>query len=79
LAISEKTLTRRLKAMYGCTFNVLLKDFRLTMASQQLRAGKTAKDVGFSCGFASQAYFGSQFKEKFGVTPGAYADGAHGE
>jgi YesN/AraC family two-component response regulator len=75
LGMSDKTLTRKLKVLFNCTFTGLLKDYRLNVACEMLKAGKPVKEVAFMCGFNSQAYFGAMFKQKYQQTPGSFATG----
>jgi YesN/AraC family two-component response regulator len=70
LNMSERTVNRRLKSIYGMTFSNLLREFRLTQALAMLEAGQSIKEVAFDAGFGSVAYFGKCFKERFGKTPG---------
>jgi AraC-like DNA-binding protein len=72
LAMSAKTLNRRLLNIYGLPFNQLLRDYRLEKAKDMLCADLSAKEVTFNCGFSSQAYFGQCFKTKFDISPALY-------
>jgi signal transduction histidine kinase/DNA-binding response OmpR family regulator len=72
LAMSAKTLNRRLLSIYGLPFNQLLRDYRLEKAKDMLCADLSAKEVTFNCGFSSQAYFGQCFKAKFDISPALY-------
>lgn len=72
LNISDKTLNRKLHKEFGQTFTVLLREYRLEKAASLLLAGVSAKEACYRCGFSSQAYFGSCFKEKFGISPMQY-------
>ncbi|MGE8169152.1 AraC family ligand binding domain-containing protein [Pseudomonas putida] len=49
-----------------------LKQRRLARAREFLRSGLAASDVAFTLGFADQSHLNRQFKQAFGVTPGAY-------
>jgi len=72
LAMSERQLQRKIKALIDITPLELLKRFRLEKAKLQLRQNMQVGLVAQSCGFSSQTYFGRCFKEHFGITPKAY-------
>jgi signal transduction histidine kinase/ligand-binding sensor domain-containing protein/CheY-like chemotaxis protein len=72
MAMSERPLQRKLKALIGHTPNEYLRAFRLEKASELLRQGQTVADVAFAVGFSSQPYFSTCFKAHFGVTPSEF-------
>ncbi|MFT0518693.1 AraC family transcriptional regulator [Pseudomonas faucium] len=49
-----------------------LKQRRLTHARDLLKRGQAASEVAFALGFADQSHLSRQFKQAYGVTPGAY-------
>ncbi|MDR6711684.1 AraC-like DNA-binding protein [Pseudomonas hunanensis] len=49
-----------------------LKQRRLTRARELLKKNMAAADVAFALGFADQSHLNRQFKQAYGVTPGAY-------
>ncbi|MBK5006135.1 AraC family transcriptional regulator [Pseudomonas sp. S32] len=49
-----------------------LNQRRLSRAREMLRRGLAASDVAFTLGFADQSHLNRQFKQAYGVTPGAY-------
>jgi len=49
-----------------------LKQRRLARARELLKTGLAAADVAFNLGFADQSHLSRQFKQAYGVTPGAY-------
>ncbi len=69
MAISDRQLQRKVKALTGQSPVQHLRQFRLDKSLQYLRdgvpVGKAAKAVGFS----SHAYFTCCFMAKFGITP----------
>ena len=72
LAMSDRQLQRKVKALVDVSPLELLKRFRLEKAKQQLRQNIQIGLVAQSCGFSSQTYFGRCFKEHFGITPKTY-------
>ncbi len=69
LAISEKTLSRRLSYHYGSNFNLIIKNYRLNKAYQMLDNGESISNVAYNVGFNSASYFTKCFKRKFGFPP----------
>lgn len=55
-----------------------LKQQRLTRAQGLLRAGWAPLDVALQLGFADQSHLTRQFKQAYGVAPGAYRRAWHG-
>ncbi|CAM3870931.1 putative HTH-type transcriptional regulator YbfI [Pseudomonas reidholzensis] len=49
-----------------------LKQRRLARARELLKRGMGAAEVAFALGFADQSHLNRQFKQAYGVTPGAY-------
>jgi signal transduction histidine kinase/DNA-binding response OmpR family regulator len=72
MAISERQLQRKLKALTGRNPSVYLRDFRLRAAKEQLLDGAQVALVSERCGFSSASYFVKCFREKYGTTPKKY-------
>lgn len=59
----------------GTTFGDVLMEMRLMEACLMLRQFQTLKsrismgEIGYRCGFVSQAHFSSRFRQRFGVSP----------
>jgi len=72
LAMSERQLQRKLKAVSGINFSELLRDYRLSkscaLLKQQEKIAATAEQIGFS----SSSYFVRCFKAKYGKTPNEF-------
>lgn len=69
MALSEKQLQRKLKALITKNPMQYLKEFRLEKAMIKLKEGYRISMVGFDCGFSSPSYFSFCFKEHFGISP----------
>lgn len=60
---------------HGTTFGDVVMEIRLMEACRLLQHAKTSNrsinlgEIGYSCGFVSQAHFSSRFKQHFGVSP----------
>jgi signal transduction histidine kinase/DNA-binding response OmpR family regulator len=74
LAVSERHLQRKVKALVGLAPAEYLRGYRLQRAHERLRAGERPSDVTHAVGFGSHAYFTACFKAQFGYTPGEAAD-----
>ena len=74
LALSERPLQRKLKALIGQTPIEYLRAYRLTRAGELLHEGLMVAEVADRTGFSSQAYFATCFKAHFGVTPSEFRD-----
>lgn len=74
LAVSEKTLNRRLKSQFGQSFTAVLRDYRLERAYEMLKFNTVIQNVAFDVGFTSPAYFTKCFRERFGVKPSEVAN-----
>ncbi len=72
LAMSERQLQRKIKALVDISPLELLKRFRLEKSKIELKQNTQIGLVAQSCGFSSQTYFGRCFKEHFAITPKAY-------
>jgi signal transduction histidine kinase/ligand-binding sensor domain-containing protein/DNA-binding response OmpR family regulator len=72
MAMSDRQLQRKLKAIVDHSPAEYLRSFRLNMAIRQLKQGRQVGLVAEAVGFSSQAYFASCFKAEFGATPSEY-------
>lgn len=80
IGISKKQLYRKAKALIGLNIN----DYILTVRSQKAKFLLSNEDlsiseVAFKVGFASQAYFSTVFKSKFGVSSSEFKAGKVGK
>jgi signal transduction histidine kinase/DNA-binding NarL/FixJ family response regulator len=69
MAVGERSLQRKLKALLGMSPADYLREYRLQQAMERLRAGERPGDVAFATGFVSQAHFSKCFRAQFGVSP----------
>ena len=72
LAVSERQLQRKVKALIDDSPMSLLRSYRLEMAANKLNDGFQVSIVGDECGFSSVSYFAACFKKKYGMTPKKY-------
>jgi PAS domain S-box-containing protein len=72
MAMSERQLQRKIKALIGITPNNFIKEFRLKKAKVLLQNGSQIGRIALDVGFSSQTYFGRCFKEIFNCTPKQY-------
>ena len=74
LALSRRTLNRKLSAVLGLPPSEIIKQYRLKKGAEMLRSGNHIADTAYSTGFESPSYFGQCFKEVYGLTPSDYID-----
>ena len=75
VAMSDRQLQRKLKALIDHSPTEYLRNYRLTMAKKKLIDGAQVGVVADAVGFSSQAYFASCFKTEFGATPSEFQQG----
>jgi len=72
--LSRIHVNRKLKAECGQSPSAILKAERMKKASALIVEGVLPiTEIAAQCGFSSQAYFSSAFKEYFGVSPSVYS------
>jgi AraC-like DNA-binding protein len=69
LAMSDRQLQRKLKAILDHSPAEYLRAYRLKVAIRELRKGKRIGLVAEDVGFSSPAYFASCFRAQFGMSP----------
>jgi signal transduction histidine kinase/ligand-binding sensor domain-containing protein/DNA-binding response OmpR family regulator len=79
VAMSERQLQRKLKALMNYTPREYLRNYRLQESAKMLRAGASVADTAYSVGFLSLSYFAKCFKAQFGVTPSDVLDSSDTE
>lgn len=70
VGMSDRTLQKGFKAVFGVTPFAYLTQQRMKQAKQLLRqSGRTVADVANTVGYANPAKFAVAFKRQFGITP----------
>ena len=72
LAMSDRQLQRKLKAVCGSSFSDMLRDVRLTQGENLLSQGEQIAVIAEQVGFNSSSYFVRCFKAKYGQSPNEY-------
>ncbi len=72
MAVSVRTLTRKLSTLTGLAPAGFIRDYRLKKAAELLKSGKAVAEVAYSTGFENPSYFATAFKAHFHCTPTAY-------
>lgn len=76
MAMSDRQLQRKLKAISGISFNEILRNYRLTQGCQLLNSDLQIALIADRVGFNSSSYFVRCFKAKYGKTPNEYRKGS---
>jgi signal transduction histidine kinase/AraC-like DNA-binding protein len=76
LAMSRKTLLRKVQALTQLAPNELIRHYRLRKAADLLRAGHQVAETAYLVGFETPAYFGQCFKELYQLTPREFRESA---
>lgn len=69
VALSERQLQRKLKAIYEQTPAEFIRSYRLNKAKELLLEGKSISLTSDLVGFNSSSYFSRSFKTAFGLSP----------
>ncbi|MEP2772566.1 MAG: two-component regulator propeller domain-containing protein [Fulvivirga sp.] len=70
MALSRVQLHRKLKATIGCSASEFVRQYRLKLAYQYLKAEKgTVSEIAYEVGFNNLSYFAKCFKETYRVNP----------
>jgi AraC-like DNA-binding protein len=73
LAMSTRTLQRRLATHCGIGFSDLVGDVRVRLAAAWLTGTEHGlAEIGYLCGFSDQAHFTREFAYRAGITPARY-------
>ncbi|NVJ61111.1 MAG: response regulator [Gammaproteobacteria bacterium] len=69
LAVSERQLHRKVKALLNQNPIEILRDYRLEISMSYLKDGEQVSNVADMCGFSSPSYFSQCFKARYGISP----------
>ncbi len=72
MAVSERQLQRKLKALINQNPSDLIREVRLKHAKLLLKDGYQVSTIADDCGFNSLSYFSQCFKAQYGLTPKKY-------
>lgn len=72
LAMSDRNLQRKIKALTGQLPSEALKTYRLEKSLELLRRKHPVQQVALDVGFNSHAYFSTAFKKHYGHTPSEF-------
>ncbi|GAB3962876.1 hypothetical protein GCM10028805_64870 [Spirosoma harenae] len=74
LAVSQRTLHRKLSALTGTNANELMRSYRLRKAALFLQEGCSVSEAAEKAGFEGLSYFSKSFKAQFAISPSAYLE-----
>ncbi|TQV89337.1 two-component regulator propeller domain-containing protein [Aliikangiella coralliicola] len=74
MAVSERQLQRKLKALINFNPSDYVREFRLRKATKLLVDGNQIAVVSDRCGFVSNAHFSRCFKAQYGMSPKQYKE-----
>ena len=72
MAMSEKQLQRKLKALIDKNPMEFLREYRLQKAAEMLKDGYQVSRTCDDCGFNSLSHFSQCFKANYGISPKKY-------
>jgi DNA-binding response OmpR family regulator/nitrogen-specific signal transduction histidine kinase len=74
VGLDRSQLFRRLRSLLGLTPTDVIRNVRLERAALLLEKGAgSVSEIGYSVGFKSVSHFSASFRQKFGMTPSAWA------
>ena len=72
MAVSDRQLQRKTKALVDKNPLDLLREYRLRQAAKLLKDGYQVSQTGDMCGFNSVSYFSKCFNQQYGMNPKEY-------
>ncbi len=72
LAMSSRTLNRKLNSLTKMASSELIRNYRLKKAATFLSTGSSVSEAAYMSGFESVSYFGQCFKEQYHTTPSEF-------
>lgn len=77
LSVTPEYLSSVFKRSFGIGFSRYICDLRLSIAAQRLRStDDSVTDICYSCGYRNLSHFLRSFRDRYGVSPGRYREGA---
>ena len=73
LAVSPRTLHRKLSTLTGTNAAELIRSYRLQKAANLLQQGASVSEAAERTGFESLPHFSRSFKSQFAVSPSSYS------
>ena len=73
LAMSRKTLYRKVQSLTQLSPNQLIRNYRLRRAADFLQAGHPISETAYRVGFETPSHFAQAFKELYQQTPSEFA------
>jgi signal transduction histidine kinase/DNA-binding response OmpR family regulator/ligand-binding sensor domain-containing protein len=73
LALSRRTLNRKLSAIADTSASAMIRNYRLKKAAALLLQGYTVNEAAYATGFSTHSWFSQCFKEMYDMTPLQYA------
>ncbi len=74
MAMSSRTLNRKLKALVGMSAGEVIRTHRLRRAADLLREGLSPTETAYRVGFENPSNFSRAFREHFQNSPSAFAE-----
>lgn len=72
LAMSSRTLNRKLKGVLGLNTRETIRTYRLRRGNEMLEQGIQPTQAAYAVGFGSLSSFGRAYKEQYGYAPSAH-------
>ncbi|NRF40471.1 response regulator [Pedobacter foliorum] len=72
LAMSSRTLNRKLNSLTKMASSELIRNYRLKKAATFLTTGFSVSEAAYMSGFENVSYFGQCFKEQYRITPSEF-------
>lgn len=72
VAMSSRTLNRKLAILLNMTANELIRSYRLQRACEMLIAGLSPTETAYRVGFGNPPYFSRVFREKYQISPSEF-------
>jgi AraC-like DNA-binding protein len=72
VAMSVRTLTRKLGSLVGVSPARLIRTYRLARSKQLLKEGHGVSETAYMVGFEHPTNFATAFKEVYGLTPSEF-------